>query len=94
MCKTTIIFGTLKDSSLKINSLPLINGFSYRSVFLNDATPCKNAFKNLGFFLSKISNLVHFGPHHLVQILPACGPSTYQIMDGETLDLQCQHLQW
>ena len=26
--------------------------------------------------------------------LPAWGPNTYQIMYGETLDIQCQHQQW
>ena len=40
-------------------------------------------------FLSKNSDFVHFGLYNLFQILPACIPNTYQIMYGETLDLQC-----
>ena len=38
-------------------------------------------------------NFVHFEPYDLVHTSPACGPSTYQTMYGETLDFQCQHLQ-
>ena len=52
----------------------------------------KMGLKELGF-LSKSSNFVHFGQYDLVQISPACSPNTYQIMYGETLDLQCKHLQ-
>ena len=33
------------------------------------------------------------GPYDFVQILPACGLNTYQIMYAETLDFQCQHLE-
>ena len=40
-------------------------------------------------FLSKISNFVHLGPYDLVQISHARSPNTYQIMYGDTLDLQC-----
>ena len=36
-CRTTVIFGTLKDGSLEINSLALNNCFSYRNVFKNSA---------------------------------------------------------
>ena len=43
------------------------------------------------FFWSKNSNFEKFGPYDFVQIYPACGPNTYQIMYGETLDFQCQH---
>ena len=31
--------------------------------------------------------------YDFVQISPACGPNTYQIMYGETLDFQCQRQQ-
>ena len=41
-------------------------------------------------FLQKAQNFEYFVPYDLVQILPACGPNTYQIMYGETLDFQCQ----
>ena len=34
-CQTTIIFGTLKNRSLEINSLPLNNCFIYRNVSQN-----------------------------------------------------------
>ena len=40
-------------------------------------------------FLSNDQNLILFGPYNFVQFSPACGPNTYQIMYGETLDLQC-----
>ena len=52
----------------------------------------KMVFKNL-IFCQKAQNFVHFRQYGLVQISPACGPGTYQIMYGETLDFQCQHLQ-
>ena len=42
--------------------------------------------------LSKTLNFEHFEPYDLVQTSPACGPNTYQIIYGETLDFQCQHL--
>ena len=47
----------------------------------------------------KIVNLffkknVWFGLYDFVQISPAFGPNTYQIMYLETLDFQCQHQQW
>ena len=45
-------------------------------------------------FCQKAQNFVLFGPYDLVQISPACGLNTYQLMYGETLDFQCQHQQW
>ena len=42
----------------------------------------------------KGQNFVQFEPYDFVQILPAYGLNTYQIMYGETLDFQCQHQQW
>ena len=46
-------------------------------------------------FWSKSSKFcILFGPYDFVQISPACGPNTYQIMYGETLDFQCQHQQY
>ena len=38
----------------------------------------------------KAQNLVYFVPCDFVQISPACGPNTYQIMYEEILDFQCQ----
>ena len=50
----------------------------------------KIGFKKIGFLSKKPQNLVHFGPYDLVQISQSGGPKIYQIMCGETLDLQCQ----
>ena len=52
----------------------------------------KMVFKNLTF-CQKAQNYEHFGQYGLVQISPAFDPGTYQIMYGETLGFQCQHLQ-
>ena len=43
--------------------------------------------KMVNHFLQKSSNFVpvYFVPYDFVQISPACGPNTYQIMYGETL---------
>ena len=53
---------------------------------------CQNG--ELIFFGQNGQNFVYFGPYDFVQISPACGPNTYQIMYGETLDFQCQHQQY
>ena len=50
--------------------------------------------KWLTIFCQKAQNFVQFGPYNFVQISPACGPNTYQIMYGDTLDFQSQHQQW
>ena len=59
-CQITIIFGTLKDISLKIYSLPLNNCFSHSNV-LQDGV---NVFSRKGFekldFLSENQYFVHF----------------------------------
>ena len=74
------IFGTVKDSSLKINSLPLNNCFSYRNVLQNGVNSLsKKVLKNSGF-CSKALNCVHFGPYDLVQTSLECSSNTYQIM--------------
>ena len=59
-CRITIIFGTLKDGSLLINTLASNVCFSYRNIFQNgvDALP-----KIVDAFLSKSSNF------HLVRII-------------------------
>ena len=50
-CRTTVIYGTLKDGSLQINGLALNNYFSCRSVFQNGVnTLQKIVLKKLGFF--------------------------------------------
>ena len=56
-CRTNVIFGTLTDGSLEINSLSLNKFFSYINVFQNgDNTLSKMFFKKPGFFfLSKSS---------------------------------------
>ena len=50
--------------------------------------------KWLTIFCQKAQNFVWFGPYDFVQISPACGPNTYQIMYVEALDFQCQNQQW
>ena len=44
----------------------------------------KNGLKSLGFW-SKAQNFVPFRSYDLVQISPACGSNTHQIMYGETV---------
>ena len=62
-CRITVIFGTLKDGSLWINTLASNIWFSYRNIVQNgvDALP-----KIVDAFLSKSSNF------HLVQIIRQC----------------------
>ena len=50
--------------------------------------------KLLIIFCPKAHNFVWFRQYDFVQIPPAYGPNTYQIMYRETLDFQCQHQQW
>ena len=88
-----MIFGTLKDCCLKFNNLPLINCFSYRNVLQNGAKALSKMVLKNSSFCQKHHNFVHFRPYDLVQILPACGLNTYQIMYGEILVFQCQRLQ-
>ena len=61
--RITVIFGTLKDGSLLINTLASNIWFSYRNIFQNgvDALP-----KIVDAFLSKSSNF------HLVRIIRYC----------------------
>ena len=42
--------------------------------------------KWLTFSCQKAQNFVYFVPYDFVQISPASGPNTYQIMYGETSD--------
>ena len=44
--------------------------------------------KWLKMFCQKAQNFKYFPPYNFVKILPACGPNTYQIMYGESLDFQ------
>ena len=55
------------------------------------STLCQNGLEKLDF-CQKTQNFMHIRAYNLVQILPACGPNTYQIMSGETLDSKCQYL--
>ena len=49
-CRTTMIFGTLKDSSLKLDCFPLNNCFSYRNVLQNSVNASsKMVFKKSNF---------------------------------------------
>ena len=40
-----------------------------------------------------IQKIVYFRSFDFVQILPACNPNTYQVMYGDSLNFQYQHLQ-
>ena len=82
---TTIIFGTLKDSSLQINSLPLKKCFNYRNVLQNCVNVLsKMALKKLSFFCQTAQ--ICFKSHqHLVQV-------RIKIQYGETIDFQCLRL--
>ena len=46
---------------------------------------CQNWFKKNSFFRRNAQNSEHFGSNS-VQISPARGPSTYQIIYGQTLE--------
>ena len=46
--------------------------------------------KWLAIFFQKAENFVYFILYDFVEISPAGGPNTYQIMYGKTLDFQCQ----
>ena len=50
-CWTTVIFKTLKDGCLEINSLALNSCFGYRNVM--SSTLCQKWFKKNGFFFTK-----------------------------------------
>ena len=68
-----MIFGTLKDGSLKFINLPLINYFSCSNVLQNGAQALSKLVLKNSSFCQKHHNFIHFGPYDLVQILPACG---------------------
>ena len=87
MCRTTIIFGALKDTGLKSNNYC----FSYINVFQNDVNVLSKLVLKMRVFWQKAQNFAYFEPYDFVQILPACGPNAYQIMYRETIDLQYQH---
>ena len=84
MCRSAVIFGTLKDDSLRINISALNNCFSHRNVFQNGINTLS---KNYSPFFVKKHKILYGSDHTIfVQISPASGPNTYQIMYGETLD--------
>ena len=64
--------------------------FSHRNVFQNGINTLS---KMVNHFCQKAQNFVHVEPYDFVQISPAYGPNTYQIMYGKTLDFQCQYQQ-
>ena len=92
-CRTSIIFGTVKNGSLKIDSLPLNNCFCYRNVLQYGVNSSSKWFLNNLVFCPKAQNFVHFGLYDLVQISSVCGPNTYQVMYGYSSEFQCQQLQ-
>ena len=62
-------------------SIASSNCFSHRNVFQNGVNTLS---KMVNHFLSKSSIFCIFGPYDFVQISPASGSNTYQIMYGET----------
>ena len=46
--------------------------------------------KWLTIFCQKAQNCEYFDQCDFVQTSPACGPNTYQIIYGETLEFYCQ----
>ena len=77
MLVRSAMFGaTLNNNNLKIVSLPIKYGYSYKNVLQNGVKSLlKMFFKKLGF-CPKPQNFVHFRPYDLVQILPVCGQNT------------------
>ena len=73
-CRITVIFGTLKDGSLLINTLA-------SNIFLATETYSKMAStlcqKQLTPFCQKAQTFIQFGLSDNVQILLACGTNTY-----------------
>ena len=56
--RTPVIFGTLKDGSLEINSLALSNCFSHRKVFQNGVNPLSKMVLKTPVFCQKAQNFV------------------------------------
>ena len=89
---TTIIFGTVKDNNLKINSSPIKYGCSYKKRLSKGRQFfVKNGFKDLGF-CPKPQNCVHFLTTRFGSNF-ASMRSKYISDNGETLEVQRQHLQ-
>ena len=88
-CRTAIIFGTLKDDSLLINTLTSNNCLCHCNVFQIGVNPFSKMV-DPDFFAKKAQNYVYFLRYDFVRISPACDPNAYQIIYGETLDFQCQ----
>ena len=80
-------FGALKDIVFRLI-------FLYQKVVFVTGKSFKMALtlsqKWLTIFGQKAQNFEYFVSYDFVQISPACGPNTYQIVYGETLDFQCQ----
>ena len=64
ICRTTIIFGTPKNNSLKINSLPLTTCFSNRNVFKMASKLLSKMVLKKSIFCQKCQNFVHFGRYN------------------------------
>ena len=59
-CRTTIIFVTLKDSSLKSNGLPLNNSLGYKNVLQNGVKALSKLVLKNPVCRQKTQNFVHF----------------------------------
>ena len=76
----------MKDNGLKIKSLPIKYGCSYKNVLQNGVISLsKMVLKNLSF-CPKAQNFGNFGLYDLVKISPVCSPNTFQIMYREILE--------
>ena len=71
-CRTNLIFGTLKESFLKIKCLPLNNCFNCRNVLQNGIKALSKMVLKTQVFVKKLK-ILYISNHNLVQILPVCG---------------------
>ena len=77
----------MKDDSLSIDRVASKNCVCPQNVFQNGVNTFSKMVKH---FLAKRSAFGIFRTLRFVQISPACGPNTYQMMYGQTLNFQCQ----
>ena len=68
-------FRTLKDSSLKIDSLRS-KIFKQQNIFQNSVNILSKIVLNNSLFFVKNLKFLHFRSNDLLQISPACGPNT------------------
>ena len=74
----------MKDDSLSINDLASYNVYVTETSSKMASTLSQKWLTIFFFFCQKAQNFVYFVPYHFVQILPARGSNTYQVMYGES----------